>query len=171
MTYRVSFKFKLDLNDHYVYLPNKHLTLNEDEQPISISHPNLIKLIKQEIIDYRLYGLVEPQAQTVLTPSSRSQVIGGDRAMATTVVGLSGEAYVKKVSEISKPASQRLLKSLAEDLVNCSNHINQDNFLLDENNDYISQIRQILIWRDFWGRYVMSNKKIFQKGYIFITEN
>jgi hypothetical protein len=155
-----------------VYLPS-FAEWQDKEKPIAISHPQIVSIFdsEMEIID-DMYGVIEnsPTDSSVFLSLSGGAI--AVREPSTSVLGLSGEVRAKKVSNISKSASRSLSKKLGEHLATCVGKINQKEFFTDaENDDISSQIHEILDFRDFWARYVMSNRKILKNGYIIIMKS
>jgi len=168
--YYISFKFKLKIEDDRVFIPS-FAEWKDEERPIMISHPKVVSIFESEPAIDDVYGIVEESARS----AEKSLNTDGDVATtqaSTAVVSLSGEIYAKKVADIPKSVSSALSKKLGEHLVKCSSEINQDEFFTDENNnDLISQIRETLELHDFWGRCVMSPKKMFKNGYVLVTKS
>jgi hypothetical protein len=163
--YYISFRFNLNIEGDRICIPS-FAEWKDEEKPISISHPDVVKIFESEPAIGEIYGIVETTSQLAAASAKDS----GRASIA--VAGLAGEVHAKKVSEISKSVSKSLSKKLGEHLVKCSSEINQDEFCTDErNDDLISQIRETLTLRDFWGRYVMSDRKKLKKGYIFVIKS
>jgi hypothetical protein len=169
--YYISFTFKLEIEGDRVFIPS-FAEWKDEERPIMISHPKVVSIFESEPAIDDVYGIVEESVRSAETPSSTDGDVATTAQASTAVVGLSGEIYAKKVADIPKSVSSALSKKLGEHLVKCSSEINQDEFFTDENNnDLISQIRETLELHDFWGRYVMSPKKMFKNGYVLVTKS
>ncbi|WP_416666786.1 hypothetical protein [Egbenema bharatensis] len=177
MKYTLNFSLKLDRDDHHCIVYDKG---GFTENPIAISIPEIVKALEHFITVFEEVGVVEEPSSKNDSAHTKKKANEGDigqkesvdsmqTAKSTVLKGISGKAYICQSKELNEEALARICSDLTSYFQECYSKISTENFLSDDNNSYISGIREVLEIRNYLAKYTRSKKKSYQNGYLYIS--
>lgn len=171
MKYTLNFLLKLERDDSFIVYEQESFA----ESPIMISVPSVVKILEHFMEKFETVGIVD---KSKIKVESNSKDISANNEQNTStlgvaiqphsLVGLSGEAYICESKKIDKDILSQFCNELTKYLHECCSHISTESFLSTEVSLDISGLREILEVRNYLAKYVNSNKKSYQNGYIYI---
>lgn len=174
MTYTLNFSLEINKQGSYIiYDPDKFA-----EKPIAISVPNVVKIFESFIKSFEEVGILEDtssksiqsQAENSTDHRDDQKQLSEQKSITTspTLKGLSGKAYICKSKELDKTVLSQFCTELTQYLQICCSKFSPEKFLSEENNLYVSGLREVLELRNYLAKYTKSNKKIYQNGYLYV---
>lgn len=175
MKYILNFSLGLTKEgSHIIYEPEKF-----SEKPIAISVPDVVEIFKSFIQSFEEVGIIDKASPPSIqskdkkdtdNPSNQEQL--SEQKLITTssaLKGLSGQAYICKSKELDETALNQFCIQLTEYLqICCSKFSSPESFLSEENNLYVSGLREVFELRNYLARYTRSHKKSYQNGYLYV---
>lgn len=153
MIYTLNFLLKLERQGSSIIYNSEEFA----EKPISISVPDVVKILGHWIEGFEEVGIIEMSQRD--TEFSKE---------ASLLVGLSAKAYIHKSQNLNDAKLSHLCVEITEYLQNCCSVISSENILSEEVGLYISGLREIIELRNYLARYINSRKKMYQNGYVYI---
>lgn len=174
MTYYLNFALGLTKEgSHIVYDPEKFA-----DKPIEISVPDVVKIIESFIKSFEEVGIIEKasaksiqiQEKNCNDNFSEQEQLSEQKSITTSpaLKGLSGRVYICKSKELDQTVLNEFCTQLTEYLQICCSNFSPDTFVSEENNLYVSALREVLELRNYLTLYTRSNKKNYQNGYLYV---
>ena len=176
MKYTLNFSLKLDRQEHCVVYNQEEFT----ESPIAISVPEVVKSFDRFVESFEEVGIVEKPSDKHESTSTKEKANENNFAQEQSIdstqtsksnplKAISGKAYICQSKELNEEMLDQICTDLTKYLQECCSQFTNDNFLSEDNNLYISGLREVLEVRNYLARYTRSKKKTYQKGYLYIT--
>lgn len=176
MKYTLNFSQKLDRRDDCIVYDKEEFIGN----PIAISVPDVVKAFNHFVKSFDEVGIVEQPSsknestyikkKTNESNMTEEQLIDSTQITKSTVLqGISGKAYICQSKQLNEEALDQICSELTSYLQKCCSQISTDSFLSEDNNQYISGLREVLEVRSYLAKYTRSKKKIYQNGYLMFA--
>lgn len=176
MKYILNFSLNLERHDRCIVYDGERFT----EKPISISVREVVKAIDYFVESFEEVGIVEKSANKH-EPTSTEKKVNEDNVAqeqsidlipitkSTALRGISGKAYICQSKELNEEVLDQICAELTRYSQECCSQIFTNYFLSEDNNLYVSGLREVLEVRNYLAKYTRSKKKIYQNGYLYIT--
>lgn len=174
MKYTLNFSLKLEEENSNIIYDDKNL----DEQPIPISVTEITQLLQKyfQKLGFKEVGIVDRDSNKNTQPHKKKQAdkeITQDEKSnhqkipsATRMKVLSATAFICQCKNIDKKALDDFCDELISYLKKSSSELSATNFLsLDI---CLSGMIEVINLRNYLARYVNSEKKHFQEGYLYV---
>lgn len=176
MKYTLNFSLKLERHDSFIVYNSEAFT----ENPIQISVPDVVKLFEQFIETFEEVGIIDQLAIKTIPSEDKPQgttVADQEKLFdsksvtrSTALIGLSGKARICKSKDLDEAVIKQFCTELTKYLqICCSKISDQDKFLSEEINLYISGLREVIELRNYLTKYTRSKKKAYQNGYLYVS--
>jgi hypothetical protein len=174
MQYTLNFSLKLERENANIIYDHENL----DGQPIQISVPEITELLQKYFknLGFEEVGIVErdsnkntqlhkkKQADKEITQDEKSN--HEKITSASPMKALSSKAFICKCRDIDKTALNEFYDELISYLQKSSSELSATNFLSPD--ICLSGMIEVINLRNYLARYVNSEKKNFQEGYLYV---
>jgi hypothetical protein len=174
MSYTLNFSLKLKRDGLHIIYDSESFA----ENPISVSVPDVVKILEIFIENFEEVGIVD-KISTKTTKSNKK--MDNDKnsnlenaSQKLTVVNtqslksLSGKVYICKSKELDQTVLDQFSTELTKYIQDNCLKLSPKNFLTKESNLFFSGLSEVLELHNYLTRYTKSRKKIYQNGYIYI---
>jgi hypothetical protein len=152
------------------------------DTPIMVSVPEITTLLQHLISDFQQVAIVEPAKTAITKVSHHDQItskvlkeVDGDsypsakNGSVATLNLVEDNAFIQPRQQLDPSAVKRLSTELARYLTTASAELSEDNFLTEAQDTTFSGIREAIELRNYFRRFIASDKKIYRNGYLYIT--
>nr|MDZ8016347.1 hypothetical protein [Nostoc sp. ZfuVER08] len=176
MEYTLNFSLKLDRHDRCIVYDKEGFT----ENPIALSVPEVVKALDHFVESFEEVGILEKPLNKRESTSTKKKTNEGNLAQeqsiysipttkSTALKGISGKAYICQSKELNEEVLDKVCTELTRYFQECCSQISTKNFLSEDNDVYVSGLREVLEVRNYLAKYTRSKKKIYQNGYLYIA--
>ncbi|WP_254565009.1 hypothetical protein [Oscillatoria sp. HE19RPO] len=177
MTYTLNFALKLKKEGEYIVYDKESFT----QGAILISVPELVTIFEKFIQQsFETTGLLEqplPEVQDA-NPDQEEKVQGEVKELErqssqkSPIKSLSGQVYYCQSQKLKDSQSfQEFTNDLVQYINSSLSKINADNFLKYDTNNLVSGIKEVFDLKNYLIVYIMTSKKQYKEGYLYVMEN